>query len=91
MAIRDIEWRQRVKIAGRIRSMRVETAKGMATLECEVTDGTGNLLVVFIGRRKIPGLDTGTYLIIEGTVGAWRRRLAILNPEYQLVSSVEVA
>ena len=91
VAICDVEWRQRVKIAGRIRSMRVETAKGMANLECEVTDGTGNLLVVFIGRRKIPGLDTGTYLIIEGTVGAWRRRLAILNPEYQLVSSVEVA
>ena len=90
-AIRDVEWRQRVKIAGRIRSMRVETAKGMANLECEVTDGTGNLLVVFIGRRKIPGLDTGTRIIVEGTVGSWRRRLAILNPAYQIVSGVEVA
>ena len=89
MAIQDIEWRQRVKIAGRIRSMRVETAKGMANLECEVTDGTGNVLVVFIGRRRIPGVDPGSRLMIEGTVGSWRRRLAILNPDYQLLSAVE--
>jgi hypothetical protein len=90
-AIRDVEWRQHVKIAGRIRSMRVETAKGMANLECEVTDGTGNLVVVFIGRRKIPGVDPGTYLVVEGTVGSWRRRLAILNPNYELVTGLHAS
>ena len=88
-AIQDIEWRQRVKVAGRIRSLRVETAKGTANLECEVTDGTGNLLLVFMGRRKIPGVEPGTRLVVEGRVGSWKRRLAILNPDYELVGGLQ--
>ncbi len=91
IAIQDIEWRQHVKIAGRIRSMRVETAKGMANLECEITDGTGSLVVVFIGRRRIPGIDPGTNLVVVGTVGTWRRRLAILNPTYELLTGVHAS
>jgi OB-fold nucleic acid binding domain len=84
-AIRDIEWRKHVKVAGRIRSLRVETARGTANLECEVTDGTGNLLIVFMGWRTIPGIESGTLLLVEGRVGSWKRRLAILNPNYELV------
>ena len=84
--ITDIEWRQRVKIAGRIRSLRVETAKGTPNLECEITDGTGNLLLVFIGRRQIPGVESGTRLVVEGMVGSWKHRLAILNPDYELIT-----
>src|SRR6202166_2278091 len=70
--ITDIQWRQRVKIAGRIRSLRVETAKGTPNLECEITDGTGNLLLVFIGRRQIPGLESGTRLVVGGMGGSWK-------------------
>jgi amino acid transporter len=84
--ITDIEWRKRVKIAGRIRSLRVETAKGTPNLECEITDGTGNLLLVFIGRRQIPGVESGTRLVVEGMVGSWKHRLAILNPDYELIT-----
>jgi hypothetical protein len=71
--------------------MRVETAKGMANLECEITDGTGSLVVVFIGRRRIPGIDPGTNLVVVGTVGTWRRRLAILNPTYELLTGVHAS
>jgi amino acid transporter len=87
-AIENIEWRQRVKVAGRIRSMRVETAQGTANLECEITDETGNLLLVFMGRRRIPGVELGARLLVEGTVGSWRHRLAILNPAYELITAV---
>jgi amino acid transporter len=87
-AIEDIEWRRRVKVAGRIRSLRVETAQGTANLECEITDETGNLLLVFMGRRRIPGVELGTRLLVEGTVGSWKHRLAILNPDYELITTV---
>ena len=86
MAISDVTWRTRVRVAGRIRSLRVQTAKGTANLECEITDDTGILLLVFQGRPKIPGIEPGARLIVEGMVGAWTRRLAILNPDYELVS-----
>jgi amino acid transporter len=84
--ISDVTWRTRVRVAGRIRSLRVQTAKGTANLECEITDDTGILLLVFQGRPKIPGIEPGARLIVEGMVGSWQRRLAILNPDYQLVS-----
>jgi amino acid transporter len=84
--ISDIAWRTRVRVAGRIRSLRVQTAKGTANLECEITDDTGILLLVFQGRPKIPGNEPGARLIVEGMVGSWTRRLAILNPDYELVS-----
>jgi amino acid transporter len=86
VAISDVTWRTRVRVAGRIRSLRVQTAKGTANLECEITDDTGILLLVFQGRPKIPGIEPGARLIVEGMVGAWTRRLAILNPDYELVS-----
>jgi amino acid transporter len=84
--ISDVAWRTRVRVAGRIRSLRVQTAKGTANLECEITDDTGVLLLVFQGRPKIPGVEPGARLIVEGMVGSWQRRLAILNPDYELVS-----
>ncbi len=81
-----VAWRTRVRVAGRIRSLRVQTAKGTANLECEITDDTGVLLLVFQGRPKIPGIEPGARLIVEGMVGSWQRRLAILNPDYELIS-----
>ncbi len=84
--IGEVTWRTRVRVAGRIRSLRVQTAKGTANLECEITDDTGVLLLVFQGRPKIPGIEPGARLIVEGMVGSWQRRLAILNPDYELIS-----
>jgi hypothetical protein len=43
-------------------------------------------LLVFQGRPKIPGIEPGARLIVEGMVGSWQRRLAILNPDYELIS-----
>jgi hypothetical protein len=85
--IKDATWRRRIKVAGMIRSLRVQTAAdGFVNLGCEISDETGDLLLVFQGRPRIPGVEVGTRLIVEGMVGLWRRRLAIVNPNYQLVS-----
>ena len=84
--INEVKFRVRARVAGRIRSLRVQTAKGTTNLECEITDDTGKLLLVFQGRPRIPGIEPGARLIVEGMVGSWSRRLAILNPDYELVS-----
>jgi hypothetical protein len=31
-------------------------------------------------------MEVGARLMVEGMVGLWRRQLAIVNPNYQLVS-----
>ena len=87
--VKDVVWRRRAVVAGRIRSVRVQTAKGTTNLECVLTDDTGDLLLVFQGRPQIPGIVPGARLIAEGMVGAWQGRLAMLNPDYELVAGPE--
>jgi amino acid transporter len=84
--IGEVEWRQRVRIAGRVKSMRVQPRAGTQNLECTLADRTGRILLVFQGRPRIPGIELGARLVAEGMVGAWGRRLAILNPDYELVA-----
>ena len=47
------------------------------------------MLLVFQGRNAIPGIERGARLVVEGTVGSWQRRLAIINPDYELVAGPE--
>ena len=83
----EVAFRQRVRVAGRIRSVLVQPRAGTSNLECTLSDESGTLLLVFQGRPRIPGIEPGARLVAEGMVGAWRRRLAILNPDYELVAS----
>jgi hypothetical protein len=84
--IAEATWRSRVRVAGRVRSIRVPTRTPTPNLECTLVDGTGAILLVFQGRRRIPGIQQGARLVAQGTVGAWEGRLAILNPDYELIA-----
>jgi RecG-like helicase len=77
--------RQRVRVTGHVRSLRVQPRAGVPTLECVLFDDTGGLSVVFLGRRSVAGVDIGTRMMVEGVVGEFHGRLAILNPVYQLL------
>jgi hypothetical protein len=46
---------------------------------------------VFQGRRRIPGIQPGARLVVEGMVGDWARRQAILNPDYELIAGPEAS
>jgi amino acid transporter len=87
--IADVEPRHRVKVAGRVKSVRVQPRAGTQNLECVLSDGTGGLLLVFVGRPKIAGIEPGARLVAEGMVGAWGRRPAMLNPSIELVAGAE--
>jgi len=87
--IGEAQWRNRVRVAGRVRSVRVQPRAGTSNLECVLVDDTGKLLLVFQGRRRIPGIQPGARLVVEGMVGDWARRQAILNPDYQLIAGPE--
>ena len=88
--ISELRHRQPAKIAGRIRSVRIQPGSGTPALECTVTDASGGeLMVVFLGRREVPGIRTGTKLVLTGTVGDRRGQLAMLNPLYELLSVPE--
>lgn len=83
--IADVRWRERAKVAGRVRALRVQPWAEIASLELTLGDDTGGLTVVFLGRRQIAGVGLGAHLVVEGMVTAVRGRLAIMNPAYQLL------
>jgi hypothetical protein len=84
--IGDIKWRQRVRVRGRIRALRVQPWEGgVATLECTLVDDTGGLVVIFMGRRKLGGVKLGAHMEVEGRVLESRGKLAIMNPAYTLL------
>jgi Amino acid permease/OB-fold nucleic acid binding domain len=87
--IGQAEWRHRVRVAGRVKSVRVQPRAGTSNLECVLADETGRILLVFQGRRRIPGVQPGARLVVEGMVGDWARRQAILNPDYELIAGPE--
>jgi hypothetical protein len=89
--IGNAQWRKRVRVAGRVKSVRVQPRAGTSNLECVLTDASGGILLVFQGRPRIPGILPGARLVAEGMVGSWGRRLAMLNPDYELVSGPDGA
>jgi amino acid transporter len=81
----EAHWRDRVKVAGRVRAVRVAPLHDAPTLELILVDGTASISVLFLGRRSLAGVGVGTKMAVEGTVGIHKTRLAILNPSYQLL------
>src|SRR5690606_11501108 len=46
--IADVRWRDRVRVRGTVKVLRVAPRRDVPTLECVVDDGTGSLLAVFL-------------------------------------------
>ncbi len=83
--INRISWRHRAKVTGRVRSVRVQPGASSKSLECTISDNTGQLLLVFQGRRP-PGIEPGARLVVEGMVGQKGERPAMINPNYRILA-----
>jgi hypothetical protein len=85
--IAALHWRSRAKVVGRVKSMRVQPMGEVPNLECVLIDNSGEAItLVFLGRRSIGGLHSGSVLRAEGMVGKHRGRLAMINPSLELQS-----
>lgn len=74
--------RSRAKVAGVVRRITVRPVEGSESLEALLSDGTGEVEVVWMGRRAIPGLSLGTRVVVDGVVGESRGRRRIVNPTF---------
>jgi hypothetical protein len=86
-SIGDAKPRQEVTVAGEIMSLRIVPRAGTPSLEATVSDGSGSLVVVWTGRRNIPGVAPGKRLVLSGRgspQGAGGR-LTVFNPRYELL------
>ena len=88
--ISELRWRSKARIAGRVKSVRVQPWAESQSLECTIVDSSGHAAtLVFLGRRSIAGIRSGTLVTAEGTVGKHRNKLAMINPLFEILSVVE--
>jgi RecG-like helicase len=83
--IGSVNWREQVRVEGRVRTVRVQPMSGSGSLELVLEDDSGAISVVFLGRPRLGGVDVGTRMHVEGTAGMHHGRLAIVNPVYKLL------
>lgn len=79
---------QFVTVAGRLRAVVYTPRENVATLEAELFDGSAAIGLVWLGRRRIAGVEPGRRVVARGRVGVHDGRLAIYNPWYELQSNV---
>lgn len=75
--------RQPVRIAGVIRRMTVLPMEGKEALQALISDGTGEVTAVFMGRRGIGGLSLGKRVVVEGVLGEHRGDVRLVNPRLE--------
>ncbi len=79
--------RDRVVLKGDIASVTIGPRDGgPLRLEAELTDGTGSVALVWMGRRTIPGLEVGRRVIVQGTLTVYGGRRVVFNPRYELLA-----
>jgi RecG-like helicase len=81
--IADAPRRSRAKVAGVVRRITVRPVEGYESLEALLSDGTGELEVVWMGRRSIRGLPLGSRVVVDGVVGETRGQLRMVNPTFE--------
>ncbi|MDA8373461.1 MAG: amino acid permease [Actinomycetota bacterium] len=81
--IGNVAYRRPAKVAGRVRSVRVQPMDSVPSLAVRLEDGTGGILLVFAGKRQVPGIEPGRRMTAEGTVGEIEGHIAMMNPTYE--------
>ncbi len=73
-----------VTVTGRLKSVVYTPRETVPTLEAELFDGSGSVTLVWLGRRRIPGIEPGRSLTARGRFANFDGRKVIFNPWYEL-------
>ncbi len=77
--------RERVRLRGTLQTVTLRPRGGVPALEAELSDGTGTVTVVWLGRRRISGIAPGRSLSVQGRIGQHDGQRILFNPRYELI------
>jgi RecJ-like exonuclease len=75
---------QPVTVTGRLRSVVYTPKETVPTVHAELFDGSGSVYLVWLGRRRISGIEPGRMVTARGRIAEHGGRLVIFNPWYEL-------
>jgi hypothetical protein len=76
--------RQRADIQGSLRTVTLRPRGGVPALEAELYDGSGTLTIIWLGRRRIAGIEPGRAIRVLGRIGVQDSQRVMFNPRYEL-------
>jgi len=82
--IADAVDRQLVSLHGTLRTVTLRPRGGVPALEAELYDGSGFITLIWLGRRRIAGIEPGRNLRVEGRIGVHDGVRVMFNPRYEL-------
>lgn len=82
--IASVPDRVRATLSGTVRTVTLQPVGGVLSLEAELYDGTGAVSLVWLGRRRIVGIEPGCGITATGVVALQGGRRVMFNPRYEL-------
>lgn len=82
--IAEAEDREYVELEGSLRTVTLRPRGGVPALEAELYDGSGTITVIWLGRRRIAGIEPGRSLQVTGRIGVHDKTRVMYNPRYEL-------
>lgn len=77
--------RQLVDLCGDVSAVTINPHGGKPALEVELRDGSGSVTLVWLGRRRIPGIEAGRNIRVQGRISCSPDgRRVMFNPRYEL-------
>ncbi len=81
----DCQRGQEVTMVGTLRSVETNAKGCTAGIKAELFDGTEAVILVWLGQRRIPGIESGRTLRVHGRMGKLENGTkAIYNPHYEI-------
>lgn len=80
----ELRDREVAQVCGVIRSVTMPPRASVPVLVAEVFDGTNAVNLVWIGRRRIPGIEPGVFLSAKGRIAMREGVPTIFNPPYAI-------
>lgn len=81
----DVADREVASVRGVIQTVTLQPRAGLPALEAELYDGSGVVTLVWLGRRRIGGIDCGRKLTATGRITTLEGRRVMFNPRYALL------
>lgn len=73
-----------VTASGVLQSVTLRPRAGLPAVEADLYDGTGHLKIVWLGRRRIAGIEAGRAMTIHGRMTCNDDIRTVFNPRYEL-------
>lgn len=84
-AVAEVPERSLARVRGTLRSVTLQPRVDTPALEADLFDGSDSVTLIWLGRRRIAGIDCGRRMVAVGRVAILDGRRVMFNPRYELL------